>query len=219
MHEREYDEEARALLDVALKNFKDKESLAYASATNLNGIIALAMHQPGTAIEHFNCAMAIRRRMGLSEDDPLIGWGYNNIGMCFTEMSRFDEALVNHEKAMNIRLRTDNDRIGNSYSNMSSLCLRMGRVQEAEAYLYKCPALKVFTDETFINANNPRFAGDMVLLSRIRRAQGRLDDAMRLASKALTYRRKLLGNRFKVCDSLYDVADLLQKHGKSGSAL
>jgi tetratricopeptide (TPR) repeat protein len=146
LYEREYYEDARALLDVALKNFRDKESLAYASVTNLSGLIALGMHQLGNAIDPFNCAMAMRRRLGLNEDDSLIAWGYNNIGMAFTEMSRFDEALANHKKAMSIRLRTDNARIGNSYSNMSSLCLRMGRVQEAETYLHKCPALKDFTD-------------------------------------------------------------------------
>ncbi len=59
----------------------------------------------------------------------------------------------------------------------------------------------------------------MVLLSRIRRDQGRIEEAMRLASKALAFRRKLLGNRFKTCDSLYDVADLLQRHGNPASSV
>jgi len=59
----------------------------------------------------------------------------------------------------------------------------------------------------------------MVLLSRIRLQQGRMDEAMRLASKALNFRQKLLGNRLKVCDSLYDVASLMEKQGKSASAM
>jgi hypothetical protein len=85
--------------------------------------------------------------------------------------------------------------------------------------LAKCPSLKDFTDETFLNTGNPRFSGDMVLLSRIRLAQGRLAEALRLASKALAFRRKLLGNRLKTCDSQYDVASMLHKDGHTSSAM
>lgn len=86
----------------------------------------------------------------------------------------------------------------------------MQRPAEAEKTLAMCPALKDFTDETFLSTGNPRFSGDMVLLSRIRRAQGRSDEALRLASKALAFRRRLMGARLKTCDSLCDVADLLR---------
>lgn len=102
---------------------------------------------------------------------------------------------------------------------MSSLLLRMGKPNEAEDIMRKCPALKDFTDESFINTGNPRYVGNMVLLSRIRLAQGSLDDAMRLASKALTFRQKLHGNRLKTCDSLYDVADMLVRQGRVSSAM
>ena len=67
--------------------------------------------------------------------------------------------------------------------------------------------------------STPRFSSDMVLLSRIRLSQGCLDDAMRLASKALTFRQNLLGNRLKTCDSLYDVAGLLYRQGNFASAM
>ncbi|CAP73125.1 uncharacterized protein PODANS_2_5400 [Podospora anserina S mat+] len=76
---------------------------------------------------------------------------------------------------------------------MSSLLLRMGRPDEAEEMLARCPSLKDFTDETFLSTGNPRFSGDMVLLSRIRLAQGRTSEALRLASKALAFRRGFIG--------------------------
>jgi hypothetical protein len=79
--------------------------------------------------------------------------------------------------------------------------------------------LKDFTDETFLKTGNPRFSGDMVLLSRIRLAQGRSSDAIRIASKALTFRRNLLGNRLKTSDSQYDVAAILLKQGHVSSAI
>jgi hypothetical protein len=59
----------------------------------------------------------------------------------------------------------------------------------------------------------------MVLLARIRQQQGRLDDAIRLSSKALAFRQKLLGSRLKVCDSLYQVAGLLQVRGDLSSSM
>lgn len=52
---------------------------------------------------------------------------------------------------------------------------------------------------------------DMVLLSRIRLLQGRYDESLNLASKALAFRRQCLGERLKVCDSLYQVAKILER--------
>ena len=60
---------------------------------------------------------------------------------------------------------------------------------------------------------------DMVLLARIRLQQGRLDDAIRLSSRALAFRQKLLGSRLKVCDSLYQVANMLEIRGDLSSSM
>lgn len=59
----------------------------------------------------------------------------------------------------------------------------------------------------------------MVLLSRIRAAQGRLEDAIRLASKALTFRQTTHGNRLKTCDSMQLVASLLEVRGDTDAAV
>ena len=128
-------------------------------------------------------------------------------------MGQLNEAKDAHEKAIQMRLTAGSDRIGNSYSNMASLLLRLGKAEEAEEMLKRCPSLKDFTDETFLNTGNPRFSGDMVLVSRIRYQQGRLSEAVRLSSKALVFRQDLLGNRLKTCDSLYDVAFFTHKQG------
>ncbi len=54
----------------------------------------------------------------------------------------------------------------------------------------------------------------MVLLARIRERQDRIDDAIRLSSKALTFRQQLLGNGLKTCDSLYQVGCYLIVRGE-----
>ncbi|KAK6952017.1 hypothetical protein Daesc_006543 [Daldinia eschscholtzii] len=159
------------------------------------------------------------RKKQLGPDDPFIASSLNNLALAYTEIGDLEEAYSTHQQAIEIRLRTKSDRIGNSYSNMASLLLRMGRLDEAAEMLGRCPSLKDFTDEIFLNTGNPRFSGDMVLLSRIRLRQGRVDDTLRLASKALAFRQRLLGNRLKTCDSLYDVACILHLQGHSASAM
>lgn len=218
LYERERYNVARGFVDAALETFEDKASLAFASAIDLSGLIDLDMNNPSKALVSFNKALEIREKV-LGPDDPLIASSLNNIALSYTEMGELEKAYHLHEKAISIRLRTNRDRIGNSYSNMSSLFLRMGKSDEAEEMLKRCPSLKDFTDETFLNTGNPRFSGDMILLSRIRLAQGNLDDAMRLASKALTFRQGLLGSGLKTCDSLYDVSSLLHKQGQVSSAM
>lgn len=209
---------AQNLVDVALETFQDKTNLAFASATDLSGLIDLDMNNPAKALSSFDAALEIRKNR-LGPNDPLIASSLNNIALAYTEMAELDKAYATHQMAIDIRLRTQSDRIGNSFSNLSSLLLRMGKPDEAEEMLKKCPSLKDFTDETFLRTGNPRFSGDMVLLSRIRLHQGRLDDAMRLASKALAFRQNMLGNRLKTCDSFYDVASLLHKQGNTSSAV
>ncbi|KAI0199004.1 TPR-like protein [Astrocystis sublimbata] len=186
----------RGLVDAARNTFEDKSTLTYASAIDLAGLIDLDMCQPARALEPFLEALEIRKAR-LGADDAFIAFSLNNIALAYTEMGRLEEAYSTHQQAIDIRLLTNSDRIGNSYSNMASLLLRMGKPNEAQDMLARCPSLKDFTDDTFLSTGNPRFSGDMVLLSRIRLKQGRIDDALRLASKALAFRQKLLGNRLK----------------------
>jgi tetratricopeptide (TPR) repeat protein len=218
LYEREQYEIAKEMIDAALDVFEDKSTLAFASAVDLSGLIDLDMNNPAKALIPFNRALEIRKAL-MGPTDPLVASSLNNIALSYTEMGELDKAHEIHEQAICIRLDSRSDRIGNSYSNMASLLLRMGKPDKAEEMLKRCPSLKNFTDETFLKTGNPRFSGDMVLLSRIRQQQGRSDDALRLASKALAFRRKLLGNRLKTCDSIYDVASLMYKKGNTASAM
>ena len=218
LYEREVYNDALVMIQVALESFVDKKSLAYASAIDLFGLLEMDTANSAAALEKFHIALAIRGSL-LGPDDAFIASSLNNIAMAHTELNNLVEAHSYHEKAIEIRLRTNSDRIGNSYSNMSATLLRMDKPNEAEEMLARCPSLKDFNDETFLKSGNPRFSGDMVLLSRIRARQDRLDDAIRLSSKALTFRQSMLGNRLKTCDALYLVAEQLQRRGNIASAM
>ncbi len=208
---------ARGMVEQAISAINETNSLGYASAIDLCGLIDLDLSQAARALGYFTRALEIRKSE-LGSEGPFIAYSLNNIALACSEMGALKLAHTAHQEAISLRLKANSDRIGNSYSNMSSLLLRLDRPDEAEEMLARCPSLKEFTDETFINTGNPRFLGDMVLLSRIRRAQGRKPEALRLASKALAFRRKLLGNRLKTCDSQYDVASMLLDEDHVSSA-
>ena len=218
LYERENYNDAIEMIQVTLESFEDKENLAYASAMDLSGLLKLDNAHPSAALKQFELALKLREAV-LGPDDSFIASSLNNIALAYTELNDLSRAHSYHEKAIDIRLRTQSDRIGNSYSNMSSTLLRMGKPDEAEEMLARCPSLEDFKDETFLKTGNPRFSGDMILLSRIRAQQGRLDDAIRLSSKALVFRQTMLGNRLKTCDALYIVAGQLQQRGNSATAV
>ena len=205
------------MVTAAVDLFENRD-LAYASAVDLSGLIDLDLNQPESALPKFQRAHDLRVQLK-GPNDPLVASSLNNFALAYTEMDMLSEAYQAHLRAIEIRKVYSIDRIGNSYSNMSSLLLKMKKPDEAERMLMACPSLQNFTDDTFLKTGNPRFSGDMVLLSRIRKQQGRMDDALRLASKALAFRQRICGYKLKTCDSLYDVANLLYSHGKIASAM
>lgn len=191
--------------------------MAYASAVELLGLMDLDLHRPGIALR----SLEVGHR-GAWSTDPLIAFALNNLALAYTELCELEKAEECHRKAIKIRIANNSDRVGNSYSNYAVTLRHLGRADEAEEVLMKCPSLQGnCTDETFLDADNPRFVGDMVLLSRIRKAQGRAEESIHLASRALSWREKTHGDgSFKTCHSAYDVACLLHDvQGKEALAL
>ena len=142
----------------ALENLEEKDSLMYASATMLDGLIELDTNNIAKALDSFLVAFNIRKPL-LDPDDPFIASSLNALSIAYTELGDFDRAVETGQNAIDIRLRTKSDRIGNSYSNMASTLMRMGKPDEAEEMLKRCPSLKDFTDEIFLQTGNPRFSG------------------------------------------------------------
>ena len=145
-------------MKTALENLEDKDSLMYASAIMLHGLIELDTNNVQKALESFLLAFAIRQPL-MDPDDAFIASSLNALSIAYTELGDFDKAVQTGQRAIDIRLGTKSDRIGNSYSNMASLLMRMGKADEAEEMLKRCPSLKDFTDETFLQTGNPRFSG------------------------------------------------------------
>ena len=161
LYERECYDTALRLIDEALTNFTNKGTVAFSSAVELRGLIDMDMNFQNKALESFTRTMDIRTKL-LDPDDGFIAASLTTLGIVHTELGNLDQAFESHQKAIDIRLRTNSDRIGNSYSNMSSLLLRMGKANQAEEMLKRCPSLQDFNDETFLKTGNPRFSGYVV---------------------------------------------------------
>lgn len=209
LYEHENYRSAITLTTFILDNASDRTTSTYARAFDLVGLIHLTLACSNKALSLFEKGLKIWRS-NLPPRDPLIAYSLNNLALAYTEMNDLKSARTAHDEAISIRLESAPHRIGNSYINLASLLLRMEKPDEAENTLAKCPSLKDFTDGTFLATDNPRFSGSIMLLSRIRRAQGRHDVALGLASKALELCRLLVDSKCKICILLYDVASLLQ---------
>ncbi len=135
----------------------DKDSLDFARAINLVGLLYLDTNKPRKALDCFSKGLEVRQRK-LPSNDAFIASSLSNVALAHTELQSFNEAMEYQNQAIQIRLETNSPMIGNSYSNMASCLLRMGKPDEAEEMLRRCPSLKDMNDESFLRADNPRFA-------------------------------------------------------------
>ena len=172
---------------------------------------------PVAGLEDCTAALIMRQQL-LGPHDALIASSLNNVGVAYTEVNDLPQANNFLDQAIEIRLHNKSDRVGDSWGNMASAILRLGKPDEAEHMLFQSPSLRNFNEESFLTYGNPRSSGDMVMLSRIRRHQGRPDEALRLAARALSFRQRVLGNTAKTCDVMCLVADLLHQLGKIAAA-
>lgn len=104
LYEREVYVQALDMLAVAIESFADKNTLAYASAIELFGLLHLDNAQPTRALERFEESLRIRESI-LGPDDPFIAASLNTIAIAYTELDMLKEAYDTHQKAIQIRLR------------------------------------------------------------------------------------------------------------------
>ncbi len=136
---------------------KDQNSLSYAQAIDISGLLWLDTQHPKKALECFFKCLKIREQL-LPRNDPFIAVALSHVSLAHTELRDFEQAEKYQQRAIDLRLEINSPLIGNSYSNMSSILLGQDKPDEAEAMLMKCPSLKNMTDESFLRTDNPRFS-------------------------------------------------------------
>lgn len=93
--------------------------------------------------------------------------------------------------------------------------LRAGQPEEALASLQSAWQLQELTEEHIVHSTYPKHSGDLVLLARIKYAQGLKQEAQQLASRTISIRRSIYGEKGpRVADSMFIIARLLEADGE-----
>ncbi|KAL9628348.1 MAG: hypothetical protein Q9164_007310 [Protoblastenia rupestris] len=143
LYEREIYENARCWIQVALNNFQDSSTLAYASAIELQGLIEMDLNNQASALDSFSRVLQMRTAL-LSPDDAFIAASLTTLGLVHTELGNLAKAYSYHGKAIEIRLRTNSDRIGIVLTSASQYqeAWKRERVKQSEEVLKTATLLR-----------------------------------------------------------------------------
>lgn len=137
------------------------ESLAYAQAVNLLGLVEVDLGLSAQAVEHFKEGLLIRRKL-LPAEDWGIAVSISNIGLAYTELGDFTNAMKYHKEALEFRTRINCHLLENSIANIAAALLRNGNLEEAEITYRKAKGMESFKDDDvqhFLKEELPRYAG------------------------------------------------------------
>lgn len=217
--EREQPTTARSFFDFGLSLDVDREDDICNPAVRLLGHIALDMAQPKAALDAYNETLAARLKL-VPPDDPAIADVYDSIACALTEMADTVQACDYLERAVAIHKTKDPSRMARTDAILAMTYLRAGSADRALMAIRDCWRLQSMTEDQLEKSRYPKHSGDIVLLSRIRYAQGYRDSALELASKSITIRKGMLGDKGpRVADSMYLVAKMLVDEEKVASAV
>ena len=176
------------------------------------------MAQPRAALEAYNEALASRFKL-VQPTSPAIADVYDSIACSYTEIGDVTKAFEYLDKATKIRYSNNPDRMARTFAILAMTHLRAGNPDEALSALKNCWRLQNLTEEQIALSKYPKHSGDIVLLSRIQYAQGNTQSALDLASKSISIRQGILGNKgARVADSMFLVAYMLRNDQKPALA-
>lgn len=172
------------------------------------------MAQPKTALSAYRKALNAREKFE-EEGSPPIADVYDSIACSYTELGMVSEAFQYLSKAADIHHAHNPLHMARTKAIYAMTHLRAGQPQEALESLMCCWQLQGLTEEQIINSKYPKHSGDIVLLARIKYAQGLKQEAQQLASRTISIRRGIYGDKGpRVADSMFLVARMLEAGGE-----
>jgi tetratricopeptide (TPR) repeat protein len=155
---------------------------------------------------------ALKVRQELEEkDSPPIADVYDSIACAYTEEGTVTEAFQYLSKSANIHNAHNPLGMARTWAIYAMTHLRANQPDEALVALHNCWQLQNLTEEQIIESQYPKHSGDIVLLARIKYAQGLKAEAQQLASRTISMRRGLYGDKGpRVADSMFLVAQMLE---------
>lgn len=183
------------------------------------GHIALDMARPRDALKAYSETLKLRLKL-VEADSPDVADVYDSIACSYTEMGDTTKAFEYLDKAVKIHEAHGPQSMGRTLAVMAVTLLRAGKPDEALEALTRCWQLQGKTESQISWSKYPKHSGDIILLSRIQYAQGKRESAIQLASKSITMRKKILGDKSpRVADSMYIVAGMRRAENEQASAM
>ncbi|PYI09529.1 TPR-like protein [Aspergillus sclerotiicarbonarius CBS 121057] len=205
---------ARSFFESGMRLDINKSTKAYAQACRLLGHIALDLARPQAALTAYLKALEVRQVLE-EPNSPPIADIYDSIACSYTEQGHVTEAFEYLAKAEAIHNAHDSRNMARTLAIFAMAYFRAGQPDQALVALDKCWQLQGLSEEHIILSRYPKHSGDIVLLSRIKFAQGMKQDARELASRTITIRRGLFGDKgVRVVDSMFIVARMLESDGE-----
>lgn len=149
----------------------DRCSAICAQAYRLLGHIALDLARPREALSAYQKALEARQKLE-EPNSPPIADVYDSIACSYTEIGDVSQAFEYLSKAADIHHAHNPLRMARTQAIYAMTYLRAGQPDKALAALTECWRLQNLTEEQISASKYPKHSGDIVLLARIRYAQG-----------------------------------------------
>lgn len=205
---------ARSFFEFGLQLEISPSTENYAQAYRLLGHITLDMARPKAALSAYHRALRVREALE-GPNSPSVADVYDSIACSYTEQGNVDNAFAYLSRAVKIYNMNNSLLMGRTQAIYAMSYLRAGQPRKALAALQHCWKLQNLTEGQVARSKYPEHSGDIVLLSRIKYAQGLKQEAQKLASRAISLRKGLYGDKGpRVADSTFILARMLEAEGK-----
>ena len=159
-----------------------------------------------------------KEELGFMVLTPPIAQVYDSIVCCYTELGETQMSFDYLDKAFGIHTSHGTGDARTTFIQ-SMNCLRAGKSDDALRSLQRCWNLQGLVEEQVAQSRYPNHSGDLVLLSRIELSKGNKEATLQLASRTISIRKGILGNKGpRVADSMLAVAELLRNNLKEAVA-
>lgn len=152
--------------------------------------------------------------------NKIVAWLDNDIGEVYTLQSKFVDAMKHFDRSLAAKIEyagKDHEDVGYTYSNMAT-CMRDKRAYE-EASTYYEKALGILQEA--LGMNDPAVLKAQSSLAKLRRKQGRYDDAMDLYKQVRKVQESTSrkGDAVDIADTLGGMAKVLRRQGNLTEAM
>lgn len=202
-------------LQLGLRRQIDPNGASAAQAHRPLGHVFLDLARPRAALDAYHKALAIREKIE-EPDSPPIADVYDSIACSYCEIGDTASAYNWLDKALSIHRAHDHSKRARTEAIYALTHLRAGEADKSLEKLQACWDLSGLSRDEILESSYPKHSGDMVLISRILRAQGHIAEAQELASRSVLMRRGAFGEKGspRVADSTFLVSQMLSEKGE-----